>query len=95
MSPPGTAVAVKETGVPLIDTDWLAGLTVIDVMLASTTVTVAVPVHAEHPPDEAVMVAVPDCNAVTMPELCPTDTTVGALDDQATPEVRVFWLPSL
>jgi hypothetical protein len=60
-----------------------------------TTETDAVPVQDEQPPDEAVMVEVPDCSPVTMPEVCPTDTTVGALDDQTTPDVSVFWLPSL
>ncbi len=95
MSPPGDAVALKNTVDPPAVTDWLDGVTVIDDMFDITTETVAVPVHAEHPPDEAVMVDVPDCSPVTMPEVCPTDTTVGVLEDQTTPEVRVFWLPSL
>jgi hypothetical protein len=60
MSPPGTAVALKYTAVPLMDTDWLAGLTVMDETPDSTTETDAVPVHAAHPPDEAVIVDVPD-----------------------------------
>jgi len=60
MSPPGTAVAVKDTGVPAMDTDWLPGLTVIDATPDSTTETEVDPVHAEHPPDEAVMVDDPD-----------------------------------
>jgi hypothetical protein len=30
-----------------------------------------------------------------MPDVAPTDTLVGALEDQVTPEVSVFWLPSL
>ena len=61
----------------------------------STTETDVDPVHAVHPPDEAVIVDVPDCNPVAMPEVCPTDTVVASLEDQATPEVSVFWLPSL
>jgi|SRR5579864_8337981 len=95
ISPPGDAVALKYTADPPAVTDWLDGVTVMDEMFEITTETDAVPVQAEHPPDEAVMVAVPDCRPVTMPEVCPTDITVGALEDQTTPDVSVFWLPSL
>jgi hypothetical protein len=60
MSPPGDAVALKYTADPPAVTDWLDGVTVMDEMFDSTTETDAVPVQAEHPPAEAVMVAVPD-----------------------------------
>lgn len=60
MSPPGDAVAVKYTVDPPMVTDWLAGVTVMDETFDSTTETDAVPVQPEHPPDEAVMVEVPD-----------------------------------
>jgi len=75
-------------------TDWLAGETVMDETPESTTETEVDPVHAAHPPDEAVMVEVPDWTPVTMPDVAPIDTLVGALEDQVTPEVSVFWLPS-
>jgi hypothetical protein len=38
---------------------WLLGLIVIEVTPVNTTVTVVVPLHAAHPPEEAVMVAEP------------------------------------
>jgi hypothetical protein len=95
MSPPGTAVALKYTGDPLIDTDWLPGDTVIEVTPVKTTVTVVVPLHAEHPPEDAVIVADPVWTPVAMPEVCPTDTVVASLVDHTTPDCSVFWLPSL
>ena len=95
MSPPGTAVAWKNTAVPFIVTAWVLGETVMEFTPDSTTETDDVPVHAEHPPDEAVIVAVPDCTPVAIPEVCPIDTVVASLEDQTTPEVSVFWLPSL
>jgi hypothetical protein len=60
ISPPGDAVALKNTGVPFLATDWLAGETVMDETPERTTETEVDPVHALHPPDEAVMVEVPD-----------------------------------
>jgi len=92
---PGWADAVKKAGVVLIVAVLLLGLTMIDVTPVNTTVTVVDPVHAEHPPEEAVMVAEPVISPFTWPEACPTDTVVGSLEDHATPEVRFFWLPSL
>ena len=95
MSPPGDAVALKYTADPPAVTDWLDGATVMDVTFDTTTETDWLPEQAEHPPDDAVMVEVPVCSPVTMPEACPTDTTVGALEDQTTPEVSVLGVPSL
>jgi hypothetical protein len=66
----------------------------IDVTPVSTTVTVVDPLHAAHPPEEAVIVADPVSRPSTWPEVCPTDTVLGSLEDQATPDVRFFWLPS-
>jgi hypothetical protein len=94
MSPPGTAVAWKNTAVPFMVTAWVLGEIVMEFTPDSTTETDDVPVHAVHPPDEAVIVAVPDCNPVAIPEVCPIDTVVASLEDQTTPEVSVFWLPS-
>jgi hypothetical protein len=73
----------------------LLGLTTIDVMPVSTTVTVVDPEHAEQLPEAAVIVASPTATPVTTPEVCPTDTLFESLEDHVTPEVSVFWLPSL
>jgi hypothetical protein len=64
------------------------------VMFCSTTETDVDPVQAEQPPDDAVIVDDPCDNAVTKPP-CETDTAVGSLEDQATPDDNAFWLPSL
>ena len=45
----------------------------------STTEMDDVPVHAVHPPDEAVIVAVPDCTPVAIPEVCPIDTVASVI----------------
>jgi hypothetical protein len=60
-----------------------------------TTVTVVLPEHAEQLPEAAVTVADPIATPVTIPEVCPTDTVFASLEDQVTPDVSVFWLPSL
>jgi hypothetical protein len=71
-------------------------LTVIEVTPCRTTVTVVDPEHPEQLPALAEIVAelavVP---AVTSPDVCPTDATVESLVDHETPEVNVFWVPSL
>jgi hypothetical protein len=83
------AVAVN-CSVPLDkDTDGLVGVTTIDCMLASATVTVVVLLTV---PEAAVMVAVPADTAVTKPPALIVATLVG-LDDQLT--VTGPWVPSL
>lgn len=68
----------------------LLGLMVIAVTLFNTTTTVVVPVVA---PDDAEMVAVPEDTPVTNPvELI--EAIVSSEEDQKTPEVNVFVLPS-
>ena len=89
------ALAVKKTALPFLVTLWLPGLTVIDVTPCKTTVTVVDPEHAEQLPALAEIVAEPILSPVTWPEVCPTETVVESLDDQVTPEVTFFWLPSL
>ena len=91
---PGWAVALKKAAVPLTVAVALLGATMIEVTPVNTTVTVVDPVHAAHPPEDAVMVADPVISPSTCPEACPTDTVVGSLEDHATPDVRFFWLPS-
>jgi hypothetical protein len=56
---PGSAVAVKGTALPVIDTLWELGDTVIEVTSFKTTVTEVEPLHDEQPPDDAVMLADP------------------------------------
>lgn len=89
------ARARKKTGVaPLVTGCWL-GVTVIEVTPWSATVTVVDPEHAEQLPALAEMVDEPIPTPVTWPELCPTVTAAESLDDHVTPDVMVFWLPSL
>jgi len=58
-TPPGYAVAVKNAAVVLIVAELLLGDTVMEVTPVRTTETDVDPVHAEHPPDDAVIVAEP------------------------------------
>jgi len=92
---PGSAVAVKVTGLPPMVTLCELGVTVIEVILFKTTVTVVEPLHDEHPPDDAVILAEPTRSPFTRPEFWPTDTIDAASEDHTTPDVRVFWVPSL
>jgi len=71
---PGSALAVKQTAAPAIDTLWDAGDTVIEVTLFKTTVTEVEPLHDEHPPDDAEMFADPIWMPSTRPEVWPTVT---------------------
>jgi hypothetical protein len=87
---PGWAVALKITGFPPLLTLWELGVTTIEVTLFKTTETVVEPVQAEHPPDDAVMVAEPSRSPSTMPEVWPTDTVDASEEDHTTPEVSVF-----
>src|SRR2546421_10399537 len=64
---------------------------VMAVTLFSTTTTVVVPVMA---PEDAEMVAVPEETPVTKP-LALIEEIVSSEEDQKTPEVNVFVLPSL
>jgi hypothetical protein len=85
------AVALKKTALPSLVTLWLGGVTVTEVTPWSATVTVVDPKHAEQLPGlRAVIVALPAATPVTTPEVCPTETALGSLEDQVTPEVRVF-----
>jgi hypothetical protein len=66
---PGKAVARKNAGVVLIVADALLGETWMDVTPVSTTETEVDPVQAEHPPDDAVIVADPVATPVTIPDV--------------------------
>jgi hypothetical protein len=92
---PGKAVARKYAGVVLIVAEVLLGLTTIEVTPVSTTETDVDPLQAAQLPADAVIVADPVMSPVTMPEVGPTDTVLPSLEDHATPDVKVFWLPSL
>ena len=66
----------------------------IDVTPVNTTVTVVDPVHAAHPPEDAVMVADPVTSPSTCPEAC---QPIRWLDHWRTTlrlTSRFFWLPS-
>jgi hypothetical protein len=83
------AKAWKKAGVPCGVTLWVPGVTVMEVTPWRATVTVVDPEHAEQLPALPVMVADPAVTPVTTPELC-METLLELLDDQVTPEVRVF-----
>jgi hypothetical protein len=88
------AWAWKKTGLPPACTVWLFGVTRTEVTPVRATVTVVVPVQAEQLPALPVIVAEPMTSPVANPPV-DTETEFGSLEDQTTPEFRVFWVPSL
>lgn len=88
------AMATKYTGFPLRIKVWFEGVIEIEVTPWRATVTVVVPVQAEQLPALPVIVAEPMVTPVANPPAV-IETALESLEDQVTPEVNCFWLPSV